>query len=80
VVEGDGTWEFIANFPAPTGNARIIRLTNGGEVTPEWVADHGSAACAPANQSVIGLQHDAAVAGLPDRTTMHRVAGLPAGG
>ena len=112
VITGDGTWEFIANFPAPTGNAligaytdhkvfrvgndvyaavgtlgqgsalhigqRIIRLTNRGRVAPEWVADHGSAACAPANQSITGLQHDAAVAGLPDRTTMHRVAELPA--
>ena len=112
VVTGEGTWEFIKNFPAPAGNGllgaytdhkvfqvggdvyaavgtlgqgnelhigqRIIRLTAGSEVKPEWIADHGSAACTPANQSVTGLQHDSAVAGLPNRTRMHRVGGLPA--
>jgi hypothetical protein len=42
---------------------RIIRLLNDkGEVAPEWVADHGSAACATANPSgTTGLQHDVAV-------------------
>ena len=39
---------------------RILRLTDGGEVSPQWVADHGSAHCM-LNTSVTGLQHDQAV-------------------
>lgn len=42
---------------------RIIRLADvGGEVAPEWVADHGSAHCPTANPSgTTGLQHDVQV-------------------
>jgi hypothetical protein len=41
---------------------RIIRLVAGGEVAPEWVADHGSANCPTSNPSgTTGLQHDVQV-------------------
>jgi hypothetical protein len=40
---------------------RILRLTDGGQVDPTWVADHGSAHC-QLNTSVTGLQHDQAFA------------------
>jgi hypothetical protein len=41
---------------------RILQLTQGGEVAPQWVADHGSAHCQIDNASVTGLQHDSQVA------------------
>jgi hypothetical protein len=41
---------------------RIIRLTEDGVVSPQWVADHGSAKCNPAT-GVTGLQHDIATPG-----------------
>jgi hypothetical protein len=40
---------------------RIIQLTQGGRVLPQWVADHGSAHCQTDNTSVTGLQHDSQV-------------------
>jgi hypothetical protein len=40
---------------------RILQLTQGGVVAPEWVADHGSAHCEIDNTSVTGLQHDSQV-------------------
>ena len=44
---------------------RIVRLGDAkakGTINPQWVADHGSAACATANPGgTLGLQHDAAV-------------------
>jgi hypothetical protein len=41
---------------------RFIRLLNDGKVQPTWVADHGSASCAPTNPSgTTGLQHDIVV-------------------
>lgn len=87
LTSGEGTWEFIRNFPpnpgtdlkffkrnkklyAATGTLgqaneqhvgqRIIRLINAkGEISPKWVADHGSANCPTANpQGTTGLQHD----------------------
>jgi hypothetical protein len=46
---------------------RIIRLTVGGVVNPQWVADHGSANCLTENPAgTTGLQHDAAVTGTKD--------------
>jgi hypothetical protein len=42
---------------------RIVRLGDtktNGTVNPQWIADHGSAACATANPAgTLGLQHDA---------------------
>lgn len=41
---------------------RFIRLVKDGKVAPEWVADHGSAACPTTNPSgTTGLQHDIVV-------------------
>ena len=40
---------------------RIIQLTQGGRVLPQWVADHGSAHCQTDNTSVTGLQHDSQI-------------------
>jgi len=47
---------------------RIIQLVDGeGNVAPTWVADHGSAVCAPTNPSgTLGLQHDVQVTPAPD--------------
>jgi hypothetical protein len=46
---------------------RIIRLTVDGVVSPQWVADHGSANCLTENPAgTTGLQHDAAVTGFKD--------------
>jgi hypothetical protein len=42
---------------------RIFLLKDGDEFDPRWVADHGSAACAVANTSITGLQHDIALLG-----------------
>ena len=54
-------WGAFGTLGQDTGGSigqRIIRLTKDGEVKPTWVADHGSAHCAPDNTSVTGLQHD----------------------
>lgn len=41
---------------------RFIKLLDNGKVEPTWVADHGSANCAPTNPSgTTGLQHDIVV-------------------
>jgi hypothetical protein len=46
---------------------RIIRLTVNGVVSPQWVADHGSAHCTTENPAgTTGLQHDVAVTGSKD--------------
>jgi hypothetical protein len=39
---------------------RILQLTQGGNVAPRWVADHGSARC-EASTSTTGLQHDSQI-------------------
>jgi len=42
---------------------RILQLTQGGVVSPGWVADHGSAHCTTENPSgTTGLQHDSQIA------------------
>ncbi|MBA3551936.1 MAG: hypothetical protein H0W27_03570 [Actinobacteria bacterium] len=89
IATGEGTWDFIRNFPANPGTdlefftqgkdwyassgtlgqadelhvgQRIIRLTEGGVVSPSWVADHGSANCPTENPGgTTGLQHDVQV-------------------
>lgn len=90
LTRGEGTWEFIRNFPPNPGTdlkffktkdgrlfaaagtlgqgdeghvgSRIIQLVDAqGKVTPEWIADHGSANCQTDNQGVTSLQHDQAV-------------------
>lgn len=89
LTRGEGTWEFIRNFPPNPGTdlkffktrgvlyaasgtlgqgseghvgSRIIQLLNDkGEVDPQWVADHGSAACQTRSTGVTSLQHDQAV-------------------
>jgi len=44
---------------------RILQLTQGGVVAPEWVADHGSAHCVTSNPSgTTGLQHDSQIASM----------------
>jgi hypothetical protein len=57
---------------------RITRLTSNNQtvVDPTWIADHGSANC-PGTSSTgnLGLQHDAAVAGAPRRTS--RIQSIP---
>ena len=41
---------------------RFLRLVKDGKVSPTWIADHGSAKCAPTNPSgTTGLQHDIVV-------------------
>lgn len=39
---------------------RVLQLTQGGNVAPRWVADHGSARC-EASTSTTGLQHDSQI-------------------
>jgi hypothetical protein len=52
---------------------RIIRLVDEGAVAPEWVADHGSAACTLGSTSVTGLQHDPQIAGLRGDARNHQL-------
>jgi hypothetical protein len=57
---------------------RITRLTSNNQtvVDPTWTADHGSANCPdPLGTGNTGLQHDAAVAGAPRRTS--RLQSIP---
>ncbi|MGH2739687.1 MAG: hypothetical protein ACRDH6_04290 [Actinomycetota bacterium] len=57
---------------------RILKLTEEGTVNPTWVADHGSAACPPANASVTGLQHDQAFLGTISKKMLKRIEKVPA--
>lgn len=50
-----------------TVGQRIFLLEDDGKVDPRWVADHGSAACTIQNTAITGLQHDAAILGMPRR-------------
>jgi hypothetical protein len=53
----------LGGQPAQHVGQRIVRLTRGGEVAPEFAADHGSAACVNGNPNgATGQQHDVAVA------------------
>ncbi|MFN2525304.1 MAG: hypothetical protein ABR505_03435, partial [Actinomycetota bacterium] len=54
----------LGQGPEQNVGQRMLQLLNEkGEVDIQWVADHGSAACAPNNpQGTTGLQHDAAIA------------------
>jgi hypothetical protein len=52
---------------------RIIRLVDEGTVAPEWVADHGSAACTLGSTSVTGLQHDPQIAGFRGSARSHQL-------
>ena len=57
---------------------RITRLTSNNQtvVDPTWIADHGSANCPdPLSTGNTSLQHDAAVAGAPRRTS--RLQSIP---
>lgn len=57
-----GSFGTLGQDEAGSVGQRIIRLvTARGRVKPKWVADHGSAHCAPASTSVTGLQHDVQV-------------------
>jgi hypothetical protein len=53
----------LGQAPADHVGQRIVRLTSGGAVAPEWRADHGSAACVIGTTGVTGLQHDSQVTG-----------------
>ena len=111
-TEGEGSFEFIRNFPAPLGAAlsgsgsdhkyfrfgdelfvstgnlgqgdvgnvgqRFFRLEDKNGVDPQWVADHGSAACTIANTSVTGLQHDAALLGQTSSSALRQITKVPA--
>jgi hypothetical protein len=44
---------------ANAGGQTIVRLTDGGQVEPEYVTGHPSASCVTTTSSVTGLQHDA---------------------
>jgi len=57
-----GAFGTLGQDEAGSVGQRILRLTKDGQVEPTWVADHGSAHCAPANTSITGLQHDSQVA------------------
>src|SRR5919109_4027215 len=57
-----GAFGTLGQDDAGSIGQRVLRLTQGGAVSPAWVADHGSAHCATANASVTGLQHDSQVA------------------
>ena len=57
-----GAFGTLGQDEAGSVGQRIVRLTRNGAVTPQWVADHGSAHCPPASTSVTGLQHDSQVA------------------
>jgi hypothetical protein len=57
-----GAFGTLGQDEAGSVGQRIVQLTQGGAVAPRWVADHGSAHCAPASPSVTGLQHDSQVA------------------
>ena len=59
-----GAFGTLGQDEAGSVGQRIIRLTKDGKVEPTWVADHGSAHCAPDNSSVTGLQHDSQIAKL----------------
>ncbi len=52
---------------------RILRLVDDGAVNPQWVADHGSAACTLGSTSVTGLQHDSQIAGMPGSALNHQL-------
>ena len=57
-----GAFGTLGQDEAGSVGQRILQLTQGGAVAPRWVADHGSAHCAPASPSVTGLQHDSQIA------------------
>jgi hypothetical protein len=60
-----GAFGTLGQDDAGSVGQRILRLTTGGQVTPEWVADHGSAHCTTTNPSgTLGLQHDSQIAQL----------------
>ena len=65
-----GAFGTLGQDEAGSVGQRFIRLTQGGEVRPEWVADHGSAHCATSNTSVTGLQHDTQVGQLKGVTLL----------
>jgi hypothetical protein len=56
----------LGQAPEDHVGQRIVRLTDGSQVDPAWVADHGSAACVIGSTSVTGLQHDSQVTGYTD--------------
>ncbi|MGH2590478.1 MAG: hypothetical protein ACRDGW_06750 [Actinomycetota bacterium] len=56
-----GAFGTLGQDEAGSVGQRILQLTQGGEVSPRWVADHGSAHCQIDNTSVTGLQHDSQV-------------------
>ena len=65
-----GAFGTLGQDEAGSVGQRFIRLTQGGRVLPEWVADHGSAHCATSNTSVTGLQHDTQVGRLSGVTLL----------
>ncbi len=65
-----GAFGTLGQDEAGSIGQRIIRLTQGGRVLPEWAADHGSAHCAINNTSITGLQHDTQVGQLNGVTLM----------
>ena len=56
-----GAFGTLGQDEAGSVGQRFIRLTQDGQVDPQWVADHGSAHCATSNTSITGLQHDTQV-------------------
>jgi hypothetical protein len=65
-----GAFGTLGQDEAGSVGQRFVRLTQDGEVRPQWVADHGSAHCATSNTSVTGLQHDTQVGQLKGITLL----------
>jgi hypothetical protein len=59
-TQGDTLYASVGTlaFGANGGGQTIVKLMEGGEVTPEFVAAHPSASCLAAASGVTGLQHD----------------------
>lgn len=73
---GDRVYASVGTLGQDGGSVgqRILLLMDGDNVKPRWIADHGSAACRIANPSITGLQHDAAVLGMPSKRRANAVA------
>ena len=59
-MQGDTLYASVGTlaFGANGGGQTIVKLMEGGEVTPEFVSAHPSASCLAAASGVTGLQHD----------------------
>ena len=59
-TQGDTTYASVGTLAAGpnAGGQTIVRLSQGGEVNPQFVASHPSASCISDPSQALGLQHD----------------------